>query len=356
MKDSALKIVKEFLQKYHQKGPLCLAISGGSDSLALMHLLLSCRRFFTFDLHLAHVDHCWRNESENEAKVLQSMAKEHQLPFHLKKLNAKHPSSNLEDYFRKERYRYFHTLQEKHQFQALILAHHADDQAETVIKRVLEGASLSRLGGLKPVRRQQDLTLWRPLLKMNKEEILSWLEKKGLKGFDDLTNKDTYYLRARMRHEIFPQLEKKFGKKIGKNLCLFGEHFQDLGDYLDRKIEPLFKKLEKTSFGAYIQLSHLEKLEISHFIKRICEKNGEMISREALQTLTQLIQKRASDKWVNAGPLRFYLRKGVLFLVFHNVNSDITLTIKKIVEEIGVLENEKIYLEKKPLNRVILTV
>lgn len=208
-----------FLKKHwNQESPLLLGFSGGPDSMALLHLLLQMK----LPLHLAHIDHGMREESGEEAEKLAGYAERLGLPFHLKKLRGI-TGANLEERFREERRHFFRKLCGEYPFQAVLLAHHADDQAEVVLKRILEGARIYNIGGMTPVDEQDGVNFWRPLLGLRKEIILKVLKKKEIAFFEDKTNKNLHYLRARMREEIFPFLEERFGKQVRSSLCRLGE-------------------------------------------------------------------------------------------------------------------------------------
>jgi len=220
-----MRIVKDFLSIRLKKGAkLLLALSGGSDSLALLHLLIECRASLDFDLHIAHIDHGWREESLEEAKILEKLARSLRLPFHLHILKEI-PDKDRENQCRIQRLQFFSTLHKQYHFQALLLAHHADDQAETVLKRICEGASWRGLGGLLEEKEIDGLPIWRPLLSVRKKRLETYLSQKHLTPFQDKTNLDPAYLRGRMRSKIFPDLEVAFGKQIGNNLVKLGHFF-----------------------------------------------------------------------------------------------------------------------------------
>lgn len=211
------RVIKDFLTLRLEKGAkLLLAFSGGPDSMALLHLLLEAKKELDFSLHLAHIDHGWREESREEAQTLQTLAKHLHLPFHLHRLE-KMEGGDLENRAREKRLTFFLSLHKQHHFQALLLAHHRGDQAETVFKRIAEGSGLKGLGGLYHERVLGDLPLWRPLLSIKKKELYAYLKRKRLDSFEDATNKDPRFLRSRMREELFPELEKIFGKKMEGN-------------------------------------------------------------------------------------------------------------------------------------------
>src|SRR5262245_57437427 len=129
--------------------PILLALSGGQDSTCLLHLYLLWNRA---PLHIVHIDHGWREESAKECLELKQFASEHKLPFHAIRLDSSALKGNLEDASRKERYRFYKKVAQEVGAQGILLGHHADDQSETVFKRMLEGASLTALAGLYKVR------------------------------------------------------------------------------------------------------------------------------------------------------------------------------------------------------------
>ena len=238
-----------FLRKYHDgRSPLLLALSGGSDSLALWSMLIEAKKVYPFPLHIAHVDHGWREESASQAADLEKLVGK---PFHTIRLENQVPSENGA---RIGRFRYFLELQEKWGFQAVLLAHHADDQAETVLKRVLEGAHLAHLGGMVSRGVIKGVNCWRPLLKRTKKELGCFLKNSP---FWDSTNEDITFLRNRMRLEMVPFLEKSFGKNICKNLALLGERVHLLKDYLDYQTKKYEERVTKTSWGLLFDFTGL---------------------------------------------------------------------------------------------------
>ncbi|HEY5259429.1 MAG TPA: tRNA lysidine(34) synthetase TilS [Rhabdochlamydiaceae bacterium] len=295
MRDPILKRVVEFLQTHYRPGaPLLLGVSGGPDSLALLHLLVEARHFFPMELHVAHVDHGWRPESGGEAKVLEAIVKALELPFHLCVLEKEGDNKNLENRAREGRFSFFLNLYKEKGFQALLLGHQAGDAAETVLKRVLEGASLTSLGGIKPVAQFEGMPIWRPLLKVSKEELVAWLEKRQLAAFDDPTNRDPRFLRARMREHLLPTLAQSFGKEIQNNLCRLGEAAHEMAAYLQKKIAPILERLERTSDGLRLDLSPflpLETLEVKALLKALAEQEEIAFSSFHLDLLQNLNDK-----------------------------------------------------------------
>lgn len=306
------RIVKDFLSLHLKKGSkLLLGLSGGPDSMALLYFLLECREALDFSLHVAHIDHGWREESKSEAQALMNLAKQLNLPFHLRTLEGMN-GGDLENRCREERLRFFQELHEEYHFQALLLAHHGGDQAETVLKRVFEGAGLSALGGLRSIRTFGTLPIWRPLLPFNKEELLRYLDRKHVPFFNDSTNSDPTYLRSRMREKIFPTLEEQFGKNIQTNCLRLGSLCQEVSSYFDEKVLLIKEKLVEGPFGAYLPLD-FHPVELKHFLRGYAP--GANLSNVGLDLLIKLIRHRKVGRMVEASPLTFYVSRAHLFIL-----------------------------------------
>lgn len=305
------RIVKDFLTPRLKPGAtLLLGLSGGPDSMSLLHLLIEAMEDLDFSLHIAHVDHGWREESRKEGEALRQVAAHLKVPFFHRRLDSME-GGDLENRCRKERLDFFQTLHETHPYQALLLAHQKEDQAETVFKRVAEGAGMRGLGGLYAERTLGSLPIWRPLLSIRKQELISYLRKRRLHYFEDATNKDPKYLRSRMRESLFPMLEEIFGKKMEGNFARLGKLCQELTEYFDQKGEAIEKQVIYGPFGAYLPLDQgIHELELKHYLKGIAP-----LSYEALEVLMKLIRQRRSSRRIHAGTTTFQVTRSHLFIM-----------------------------------------
>jgi tRNA(Ile)-lysidine synthase len=288
-----MKRVKDFLKEnWDQKSPLLLGYSGGPDSKALLYALLEagCQT-----LHVAHVDHGWREESAREEEIVRKEIEHLKLPYFTTRLNG----IAKEAIAREERFKFFKSLFEKNSYQALILGHQADDLAETVLKRIFEGTHLPFIGGMKPVSSMLEMTLWRPLLKISKKELINYLETKQLKPLFDPTNKDPAYLRARMRVETLPFLQKSFGKSILENLCILAERAAELNEYLDKKTSHLSSN--------EISCAGLERIELRYVLQKVAAREKVFLTRVVLEQLLDWVGDRKTRKvfidgrWISSG-------------------------------------------------------
>lgn len=298
--------------------PVLLAFSGGPDSTCLFHLLLTCRQKTPFDLQIAHIDHGWREESSKEARALKLQCEALGLPFHLKTLDPSKIKGNLEAECREERLRFFREICQKQKCQAVFLAHHGDDQGETVLKKILEGSALPHFAGLQAITSLNELTLWRPLLEFSKKQIEAWLLENRLSSIADQTNLDSRFLRGRLRTTVMPWLSHHFGKEVNRSLCRVAQEAAELKEFLDQRLQPWMDQVNHGVFGSFLDLrthSPSSRFEIRHVIQRFCEQGNQMVSRSLANTATELILQGAGDKVMMMGKMMLYIdRKRLFFL------------------------------------------
>lgn len=299
--------VQSYLRQMPQsEKPLLLGFSGGEDSLALAHCLIE----LNIPFHIAHFDHAWRPSSAREAEELKNWAEEQGIPFYTRRSTEQ---GGDEDKAREERYAFFNSI---FNHQALILAHHKDDQVETILKRVFEGAHLPMLRGIKGVHQRGNMPIWRPLLETSKEAIRAYLKDHQLQGIDDPTNRDEKYLRARMRTGLIPLLEEKFGKKIGNSLIRLGAYSAELEEYLESKTIPAMEG----PFGMMWDFSTAHPIEIRFTLARY---------KLSKYILDQLIAALTSNR-ANCKICSMIADRGHLFLL--QPNEGYTVSFGKLVE------------------------
>ena len=320
MKSPLVHTIKLFLEKHWNPGrPILLGFSGGADSTALLHLVLECRQFFSVELVLAHVDHKWREESAREAEMIQLMAQKLGVSIYVETLDkAIWKKGNMESIAREKRLEFFSKVHKDQSCQALLLAHHADDHAETVLKRIFEGAAISTLGGLEQVADGEGMPIWRPLLKVPKQKILEWLNEKKISWLEDRTNEDCRYLRPRMRKHILPHLRELFGKEVRDNLCLLGERAFELKAYFKKRGAGYKEHLERGPFGIKWDLRPfipMEKGELEFVLKEFFQQERVPLSLEQYSLMTGLLNTKTANKKISCAKSTIAVDRGVLFLM-----------------------------------------
>lgn len=288
-----------------------LGLSGGPDSIALFHLLLEAGVSF----RVCHVDHGWRKESRDEALKLATLCQSYSIPFHLAVLeNFDYEKGNLEDRFREERYRIYKRLYFENQCKVLLLGHHKDDQAETILKRIFEGGSFFSLGGMKCRQSYEGMAVVRPLFYHTKAEILDYLQAKKIAYFMDSTNRDPKYLRARMREEMLPYLEQTFGKNIRENLVLLGERMGHIAEYLEMRISSILKDA-KIELDAYVVKlpKDLHPLESEYLLRLIGKKMDFSLPRGEIEKMQTILEEGKSGKKVVTGECEIVYERDHLY-------------------------------------------
>ena len=201
--------VKETIFRYQMVDPgdLCiLGVSGGPDSVCLLHILHELRGELEIRLVVAHYDHGLREkEDEAETRFVRRLASSLALPFESEKasLLKEGITSSVEERARNARYAFFESLKDKLCAQKIALGHNLNDQAETVLMRLLRGSGPSGLAGIPPSREN---TIIRPLIEIRREEIESYLKSRELTYVIDSSNLQTDYLRNKIRLELLPRL------------------------------------------------------------------------------------------------------------------------------------------------------
>lgn len=188
---------------------LLVGVSGGADSVALLRLLeaLNGSSYWGCTLVVGHVDHGLRGRaSAADGRFVQGLARELKLRCEVKKLRL--PRGSSEDAARQARLKVFGQWVRKHRCAGVVLGHHADDHAETVLMKLLRGAGLDGLAGMAPVSVVGGLTLYRPLLDVRREELRGYLEEIGQGWCDDATNGSMRFTRNRIRAELMPVIEE----------------------------------------------------------------------------------------------------------------------------------------------------
>lgn len=290
-----------------------LALSGGPDSMALFHLLFEGGWNFS----VCHVDHGWRKESGDEAKKLEAMAKSHSIPFLLHQIDSKDlEKGNREDFYRQKRLLFFKQQYDAGGFDALFMGHHADDQVETILKRVFEGSYLTHLSGMKEESYLNGMRILRPLLFAFKSDVYEYLKEHNISFFEDSTNQDTAYLRSRMRKEMIPYLEEQFGKAIKENILLLGKRIEECTDYVGRQARSKISRIESGPFGHYLSTTFFsDGVESELIVRELLRKEGIDLSREEVDRIIRIIHEKQDQKRVVKSGWNLVLERDHLFML-----------------------------------------
>ena len=230
---------------FNQHKKILVAVSGGADSMSLLHFLYNHQKDLDIQLGIAHVNHKQRQESEHEEAYLRHWAKEHKVPFHYSAFSGKF-SENAARTFR---YEFFKQVMKDYDYSALVTAHHADDQAETIFMRLLRGSRLRHLTGISAIRPFGTGQIIRPFLHLTKAQLPVTFH------FEDRSNTSLAYLRNRIRLSYLPTLSQE-NPKIKEHLCLLAE---EIG-LMEQALGELTKNITITDLSVFQQQSDAVQL------------------------------------------------------------------------------------------------
>lgn len=221
---------------------IIVGLSGGPDSVFLLHMLVALREKYQWNLVAAHLNHGWRTEADAEEEFCKKLCESLQVTFksaHADTLTlTKKYNGSQEELGRLKRRTFFEQLAQEYQAQAIALAHHADDQIETFFIRLIRGAGVEGLRGMKP----QDGLYVRPLLSISKADILHYLHENNLAYCTDASNDSLDYLRNRVRLTVIPALidaDKRFPKACLQAL----QHLAQADDFIERSAQHLYTQV-----------------------------------------------------------------------------------------------------------------
>lgn len=309
--------MKEKVFKYIREGRLlqpgdrvAAAVSGGADSVALLRILLELREELGIVLSVAHFNHQIRGaEADSDQKFVAELAQAFQLELHAGSgdalAHARDHKLSVESAARELRHRWFRDLIEQQRVEKIATAHSLDDQAETVLMRILRGTGVRGLAGIAPEQKEKHLI--RPLLAVSRQEIEAYLGSLHQLWCNDATNQDLGHTRNRVRHTLLPLIEKEFTPAIRQTLADLGEMARWENDYWRLELETLLPRLlrhgkptrsGRAATGSAAQtlalelkaLQNLHPMVLAMVVHATAEKLGVALEFKHIQTLTELVR------------------------------------------------------------------
>lgn len=247
-----------------------MAVSGGPDSVALAHVLLTLAAEYSFQTAFAHLNHCLRGrDSDRDAEFVATMARQLDVPIYAEKMDVRAFQANrrlsLEEAGRMIRYEFYDAIAAKYGFDKIALGHHSDDNAELVLLNLLRGSGPLGLSGIAPVREGR---IVRPLIQLKRDEIIDYLAEKKLKYVNDISNSDPAFVRNKIRHHLMPELQAHYNPKITETLNRLAEIIRAEDQWFDRTLEPVLKQCILSKTPGKINLDLTGCGQITRAVKR----------------------------------------------------------------------------------------
>lgn len=307
---------------------IVVAVSGGPDSLALLFMLNSLKEKMGLSLYVAHLNHGLRKQAKDDLLFVGNVAKKLNLPFMADEVNIARlaKKGSIEELAREERLKFLFKVAKKFRADKIALGHTKDDQAETVLMRILRGTGLYGLRGILPKREIDGFTLIRPLIEIERSQIDAFLKRLKIKPRLDVSNLQNLYFRNKIRNRLMPEL-KKYNRNIKEILSDMAQNVGFDYDYLYNASLPVLKevKIKSSPRQIWIKLDKFLKLHpaIQKMILRIAirELVGSMrrLNFKHWKELEDLILRRPAGSVVDLprqikvlktkGQIRITLRK-----------------------------------------------
>ena len=215
---SVESILKQWPSEIDGHLSYCVGLSGGIDSVVLLYLLCEARKFQQFKLSAIHVNHGISIHADEWADFCSRLCQQWNIPLQTSQLKViKQAGLGLENTARKLRY----TEYQKTGADVMILAHHQDDQIETIFSQIMRGSDVHNIAAMRGLSQRGEQFYWRPLLAYTKAQLISYAMEHELSHVEDESNHDNSYLRNYLRNNIIPQLltyDANLPQKIAQSL------------------------------------------------------------------------------------------------------------------------------------------
>jgi len=247
-----------------KKDRILLGISGGPDSIFMLHQFCEIMKEYKLQLVCAHFNHMLRPEAESEEEFVKNTCKNLGIKFvsESKDVNKFFDGDSLEQTARNLRYDFFLKISRHFKIKKLALAHHKDDLIETVLMRIIRGTGLKGLRAFSAKSKYKGLTVIRPHIELNKEDIVKWLENKNIAYCLDKTNFEDKFLRNRIRLKLMPLLSE-INPSIAQNLYNLSASVSLDYDFIYSFSRKEFERLKRGETKREIRLD-LEGIKENH--------------------------------------------------------------------------------------------
>ena len=354
-----MKKVEQFLKQHipnWQQESFLLAVSGGVDSMVLLEIFFELQnKFSTLHFSVIHIHHHLRKESDEEEEMVRNFCSERNIPlevFHWEQGVAQ--TVGIEEKARKFRYQKLEESMNKHKASYVVVAHHADDQAETVLMKLTRGSTIEGIAGMKPMRSFGNGYLIRPFLTVDKQDLYEYASIHQIPYREDASNSSLEYTRNRFRQEIIPVLKQENPK--------FNQKIQEFTQTLQEQQELILHLAYQWMEQELVELPNGWSWNRENYIKQpvglqkvilveLSKKLGGLLSTKNVLDIQEAIQSDASQMSLNLPKgWIFQKRYQQLFLVKKEVEAIVykEFRVGKVqMEDIVLSKNERVSFSKE---------
>ncbi|AVD36743.1 tRNA lysidine(34) synthetase TilS [Clostridioides difficile] len=241
-----------------QKGDkIVLGLSGGPDSVCLLHVLNRLKKDFNIEIYAAHLNHQIRGiEAQKDALYVSKLCEDMGIIFFVKSINVPKYCENeglsLEEGARKLRYEMFYEIKDKIKANKIAIGHNLNDQAETVMMRIMRGTGLKGLKGIDYIR---DNCIIRPILDVERSEIEEYCEAYNLNPRIDKTNLENIYTRNKIRLDLLPYMKDNFNSNVIESIVRMSNSLKSDNDYIEKEAEAKFREVSNIKEKGFVEIN-----------------------------------------------------------------------------------------------------
>ena len=252
MRNKVLETIKKN-NLINKNDKIVIGVSGGPDSICLLHILNELKSKLNFEICVAHINHMIRPEAEEETQYVEDYCRKLTIQCFAKRINIIEKSNiekiGTEEAGRKARYEFFEEVLQKVGANKIATAHNANDNAETVLMNIFRGTGTSGLKGIEPIRDEKFI---RPLIECERYEIEKYCEDNNLQPKIDKSNFENIYTRNKVRNLIIPQIQKEFNPNIVKSINKLSKLASQENEFIEKYCEEIFNNeliIDKENLG-----------------------------------------------------------------------------------------------------------
>ena len=301
MKNRVLNTIKKH-NLINKGDKVLIALSGGSDSVSLLHLLNDLKDVIGFEIYTCHLNHSIRDEADDDCEFVKKLSTNLGIECFTKKLDikgiAKQEKISEELAGRKERYEFFDEISKKYNINLIATAHNKNDVAETILMHIIRGSGIDGMCGIAYKRGN----IIRPLLDIEKSDIEKYCEKNDYKFVIDKTNSQSIYTRNKIRLELIPEICEKYNPSFIDTLVKNSENIRSESEYMKCEAKKIYNKVKE---GKKINIDKLKTLHIA-MVRRIIlmmyndyTKSDKNMQSVHVESIVKLVMSGKSGTFVN---------------------------------------------------------
>lgn len=323
LKDEVLKTIKTY-NLINKGDKVVVGVSGGPDSICLLHVLYTLKQELGIEIFVAHINHMIREAADSETQYVQNFCKKLDIKCFVKKENvtylAKQQKKGTEEIGRQIRYEFFNEILTETDSNKIATAHNSNDKAETVILNILRGSGISGLKGIEVMREQKYI---RPLIDINRTDIEKYCKENGLNPRYDESNDENIYSRNKVRNIIIPYIKKEFNPNIIKTINRLSAVATEENEYIQKIVKKEYCQMAtKENENIILDLKKFNDLELVIKRRIILYTINEVvhttsgIEKVNIDDIIKLCNNNIGNKYIMPiKSIKVYIKKGKIYFL-----------------------------------------